>query len=175
MAALDDPGLAGGPRLAYRRIHEAMADGLARLGIAVAVAPRSALIRAIPRPRSRLACFASSVPYEIVAGGRKLVGSAQRRSRRAILQHGSLPLAGDPAALLLRIWPGSLEPAAVTTVSAAAGRVVRFDEVAAALALGIEEKLNVRLVPGVLSGNERDAIRARLAIDVPASAVAASA
>lgn len=175
VAPLDDPALGGGPRLAYRRIHAALADGLARLGIAVALAPRTAVSRGMPRPRSPLACFASSVPYELVADGRKLLGSAQRRSREGLLQHGSLPLAGDPAALLLGIWPGSLDPTTVTTVSAAAGRTVGFAKAVAALTTGIEEKLNVRLVPGVLSGNERDAIRARLAIDVPASAVAASA
>ncbi|MGH7564530.1 MAG: hypothetical protein ACREK5_08910, partial [Gemmatimonadota bacterium] len=84
-------------------------------------------------------------------------------------------LAGDPAAVLLRIWPGSLQPAGITTLSAAAGRVVRFNEVAAALAAGIEEKLNVWLEPGVLTGPERDAIRARLADEVPMRAGAASA
>lgn len=38
----------------------------------------------------REACFVRSFGYEAVVGGRKLMGSAQRRGRRAILQQGSL-------------------------------------------------------------------------------------
>lgn len=176
VAPLDEPALAGGLTAAYRRIHESLAAGLARLGIAVALAPRPARhAGGVPRPRNRLACFAVSVPHEIVADGRKLVGSAQRRSRRALLQHGSLPLAGKPAAVPDRLWPGSLEPAAVTTASAAAGRVVGFEEAVSALAAGIEEVLNVRLESGVLSAPERDAIRARLDNQVPTGRAAVNA
>lgn len=39
-------------------------------------------------------CYASSAQYEIVVGGRKLVGSAQRRINNGVLQHGSI-LVGD--------------------------------------------------------------------------------
>lgn len=37
-------------------------------------------------------CFTATGRYEITAGGRKLAGSAQRRSRGVVLQHGSLLL-----------------------------------------------------------------------------------
>ena len=37
-------------------------------------------------------CFEKSQKYDVVAGGRKLLGSAQRRHGLAFLQHGSLPL-----------------------------------------------------------------------------------
>ena len=37
-------------------------------------------------------CFARPVKYEVVCGGRKLLGSAQKRGRRFLLQHGSLAL-----------------------------------------------------------------------------------
>ncbi|MCY3553979.1 MAG: biotin/lipoate A/B protein ligase family protein [Gemmatimonadetes bacterium] len=37
-------------------------------------------------------CFTATGRYEIIAGGRKLAGSAQRRSRGVVLQHGSLLL-----------------------------------------------------------------------------------
>jgi lipoate-protein ligase A len=53
-------------------------------------------------------CFASTARHEVVVGGRKLVGSAQRRTARALLQQGSVLLGlghlrladflrGDPA------------------------------------------------------------------------------
>ncbi len=41
---------------------------------------------------SREACFDAPSRYEITVGGKKLVGSAQRRFRGALLQHGSILL-----------------------------------------------------------------------------------
>ena len=81
----------GGLRAAYRRINRALLRGLAGLGAAVEEAERAA--RA-PGPSSR-ACFRDPLPGEIVAAGRKLVGSAQWRERSALLQHGSILLHDD--------------------------------------------------------------------------------
>jgi lipoate-protein ligase A len=39
--------------------------------------------------------------YELMAGGRKIVGSAQRRVRDTFLQHGSMPITCDRKALAL--------------------------------------------------------------------------
>jgi lipoate-protein ligase A len=145
IARLAEPPLAGGLALAYLRIHEALAAGLARLGARTTLAAR--VYRPRIRPVSRLACFAASVPGEIMSDGRKLVGSAQRRDRKALLQHGSIPLAGDQRALE-EAWPGALEPGTSTTVSSAAGRRVCFVEAASAIAAGVAETLGVELTPG---------------------------
>ncbi len=51
-------------------------------------------------------CFATPSAYEILLGGRKILGSAQRLVPRAFLQHGSLPLQPQQA-LLERIFLGS--------------------------------------------------------------------
>jgi len=40
-------------------------------------------------------CFEVPSSYEIVANGKKILGSAQARRREGVLQHGSLPLFGD--------------------------------------------------------------------------------
>ena len=37
-------------------------------------------------------CFARALSYELTVGGKKLVGSAQRRWQKAVLQHGSILL-----------------------------------------------------------------------------------
>lgn len=170
VAPLGAPPLDAGIAEAYRRIHEALADGLRALGADVDLAPRAP---SRTRPDSRLACFAARVPHEIGAGGAKLLGSAQRRSRRALLQHGSLPLAGDQSPLR-EVWPDSLAPGAATTLSAAAGRPVGFDEAAAALAAALARGLNVRLAPGVWRKDEDDAVAAHRArgesLDSPARA-----
>jgi lipoate-protein ligase A len=159
IAPLDDPALAGGLHAAYRRIHEGLAAGLARLGVAAALAPRGG--RAALRPSVRVACFAATVPYEITVGGRKLVGSAQRRGRAALLQHGSIPLAGDQRALR-ETWPGSLADDAATTLAAAAGRRVDAAEAARALAGGLAEALGVTLAPGPLTAGERAVLAAHV-------------
>ncbi|MFH1189189.1 MAG: lipoate--protein ligase family protein [Candidatus Omnitrophota bacterium] len=41
-------------------------------------------------------CFAAREKYDIVSGGRKIGGSAQKRSRGAVFQHGSIPLRPGP-------------------------------------------------------------------------------
>jgi lipoate-protein ligase A len=40
----------------------------------------------------KLPCFLSPNRGEIMAAGKKLVGSAQKRTAAAVLQHGSIPL-----------------------------------------------------------------------------------
>ena len=40
-------------------------------------------------------CFEVPSNYEITAGGKKLIGSAQARRKDGLLQHGALPLVGD--------------------------------------------------------------------------------
>ena len=57
-------------------------------GEAPAVA--SAVAPAVPDPD----CYRTTAEYEITAGARKLIGSAQTTTRGAALQHGSIPLSG---------------------------------------------------------------------------------
>jgi lipoyl(octanoyl) transferase len=81
----------GGPRATYIAINAALVAGLREMGVDAKVAQASA--------RSRFGtvqpCFAEAAEGEVVAGGKKLVGSAQRYERRTILQHGSILLAND--------------------------------------------------------------------------------
>ena len=156
VAALDDPAFGDGIAGRHRRIHGAIAAALLRLGTRVDLASRKS---EMVRPSSRLACFAASVPGEIAVDGRKLVGSAQRRTRRAFLQHGSIPLAGEQT-VLAEIWPGCLDPARTTSVSSAVGRSVGFDELARSLAAAFEDSLSIDLVAGALTPEEEQRIDA---------------
>jgi lipoate-protein ligase A len=52
---------------------------------------RDSTAGAMPAPP----CFASSARSELAFGERKVVGSAQRRTRDAFVQHGSIPLTPD--------------------------------------------------------------------------------
>jgi len=118
----------GGVRSAYRTIHEGLVTGLRSIGVPAAVAAGGTVLAPDAGP-----CFQTPAPGEVVGGGRKLVGSAQARVGGVILQHGSVILRGDQAALtrLAGGEGGSTPPA---TVEELLGRRAGSAEVVAALA-----------------------------------------
>jgi lipoate-protein ligase A len=122
----------GSMAAAYRMIHEMLADAVRRLGA------ESTLAAAPPR-MGRLeagACFARPAGGEVLAGGHKVVGSAQLRQGDAFLQHGSLLLEDDQGLVteLLRNSAGSTEADTGLPLSRLLGRTVTFDEAAATVA-----------------------------------------
>jgi lipoate-protein ligase A len=72
----------------YREISDSIVEGIGRTGVKLDLergTPGKSDVRQKP-------CFASVSRYEITYRGRKVVGSAQRIGRSAVLQHGSIPL-----------------------------------------------------------------------------------
>ena len=92
----DNPVLAGAVLDSYLRLSQGLLAGLARLGLVVTKAPPTNRSGADAGP----VCFEVPSAYEIVAGGKKLVGSAQSRRQGWVLQHGTLPLVGDVTRLV---------------------------------------------------------------------------
>ena len=86
---------AGSLRETYTRINRILQLGLSRLGVFVEVAAPS---HRSPTPSVR-PCFEIPGEGELVAGGAKLVGSAQWRENGALLQHGSILVADDQSSL----------------------------------------------------------------------------
>ncbi len=119
----------GGLRAAYHAIHTRLAAAIHTLGVTATLAPNAPTAR----PPVRLSsCFAAPVGGEVLVGGRKVVGSAQVREGRAFLQHGSILLAGSQEVVrLVSREPGT--GSGETTLAAALGRPVSFDEVADAV------------------------------------------
>jgi lipoate-protein ligase A len=159
VAPQDEPQVAGGVVESYRRLSAGLVRGLRLLGVDVAQAGaghgQDADVSA--------ACFDAPSAYEVTAGGKKLVGSAQVRRRGAVLQHGSLPLQGDitricrylvvPSegrrqALRQELW------ARATSLELVLERLVLFAQVVEALVRGFSEALNLYLEPGELSQHE---------------------
>ena len=134
----------------YRIVGEGLRAGLRRLGVEAEVVPLARARRAGAAPAF---CFARAGAYELAAGGRKLVGSAQRRQGGAFLQHGSVLLDADPDRLRA-VFPRSDPLAQITTLAALLGRTPGFDRVRAALSAGLEEAVGRGLVPGGLSDPE---------------------
>jgi lipoate-protein ligase A len=88
-------------------------------------------------------CFASTGEYEIAgAGGKKLIGSAQMTTRRAILQHGSIPLQ-NPGQRVFR-YLSTAQPLAANPPSCLneeIGRALAFEEVRDAFARAFQEEI----------------------------------
>ena len=93
-APLEDPDWGGSQGEAYARMSRVIVASLHRLGVPASLARAQPLPAAAARPAGLPAapCFASAARHEVVLDGRKLVGSAQRRTRTALLQQGSLLL-----------------------------------------------------------------------------------
>jgi lipoate-protein ligase A len=108
-------------------------------------------------------CFEIPSDYEITAGGRKLVGSAQMRTQGVVLQHGAVPLYGDIAriCLFLASHPDHERVRArATTIEETLGRPVTWRETADAIIQGFAEALALQFESGTLSKAERDWVEA---------------
>lgn len=129
----------GSLRQAYIAIHERIAVALQALGADTTLAPSRP--PALP-PSRPSACFAAPVGGEILAQGRKLVGSAQVRQRGAFLQHGSILLEGSQQMVAdLSRQPSDVSGA--TSLSAVLGRSVTFEEVSEAIVQAWGEPLTL--------------------------------
>ena len=72
-------------------VSRAIAMALRAIGVAAAVSPHGEPLTAL---KNRTSCFLRTSRWEVTVHGRKIVGSAQRKLPRALLQHGSI-LTGD--------------------------------------------------------------------------------
>ena len=78
--------------LVHEYVGRAIADGLCAIGVDAKLEPRGEPLSALT---NRAMCFVRTSRWEVTAGGRKIVGSAQRKLESAILQHGSILLGSD--------------------------------------------------------------------------------
>lgn len=131
-------GPAGGPlfgeslHTAYTAINEALLRFLRDLGLSPDVSGGESLAEA-----RGAVCFRSAGRHELTVGGRKLVGSAQRRTADGFLQHGSI-LTGPGHADLLACLAGERDTpderarlaGAVTDLGEALGRPIGDPEMA---------------------------------------------
>lgn len=133
-----DHTLASGDILtSYRRISQALGQALTYLGLDYQSAPYEKR-----HGSNGPVCFEIPSAYEITVEGKKLIGSAQVRRAKALLQHGTLPLTGD----ITRICEALMYPddesrqaakadvrTRATTLEDALGTSVSWDEVAEAV------------------------------------------
>jgi lipoate-protein ligase A len=160
-APMDHPLLAGGVLLSYRRLSLGLVAGLGLLGVEADTAPE----KAPGEPdRSNPVCFEAPSAYEITAGGRKLIGSAQLRRVAGVLQHGSLPLCGDLGRICDALSYGEEADRSAaadrvrrraTTMELLLGSRLSWDQAAEALAAGFTQALSLRLTLAEPTDEER--------------------
>ncbi len=108
-------------------------------------------------------CFETPSAYEITAGGKKLIGSAQARQKGSVLQHGSLPLTGNlarvtealsfPDAKFRQIAAEKLLERA-STLKSALGQEIAWDTVSKSFIHAFETVLDIQLKRDELSLSE---------------------
>jgi lipoate-protein ligase A len=144
----------------YRIINGCIARGLALFGLEATMC----LDKGPPQDdRLGAACFSSLSRFELLAGGRKLCGSAQVRAHGVFLLHGSILMKFNPertAVVIGRHYRkegGQAQSlrASVTSLQDQLGRAVDYESLRQALIRGFELQLGVRLKEGDLSRAEQ--------------------
>ena len=160
------PSFAHGMRKTLRVIGNALLSGLEELGVCGAVLndrENNSANGSLVSP----ACFASLNNFEILVEGKKLAGSAQKRTRKAFLQHGSILFNFDAGLFLslLKFTDSAPLKERVATLnnSAAAlnkirGKKTGFPEAAQALLKGFQKEFPGAWVAGKLL-REEEALR----------------
>jgi lipoate-protein ligase A len=112
-----------------------------------------------PGGRQEDACFLLRRMPAILVDGQKLIGSAQRRWDRSLLQHGSILLDFDPRLhrLVFPAWPRDDCTAGVASLHALLGTLPPVGDLVAALSSGWYEALGASCARGELLPVERQA------------------
>lgn len=163
----DDPRIQGGIVASYRVLSFGLLRGLEKLGLQTAQASKDEVLAQRRAAKGGPVCFDTPSRYEITWQGKKLIGSAQLRRKKIVLQHGTLPLHGDLNRIIgvlnfsdtEREQQQQLLPRRATTLEQALGKVLSFDEVINALAQGFAEQLNLTLKEMPLSAREQALVK----------------
>lgn len=133
----------------YRIIHQALIQVLADWGIQASLCgtAQEGTTQETVQRRVPFLCFQRRTPGDVVVGGWKIAGSAQRRLAGAVLQHGSVLLGRSAAAPEL---PG---------LDQWAGRSLDPDTLAEAWLAVLPRALKLRFDPSPLSGGDVSLVR----------------
>lgn len=140
----------------YRLISEALNAGLQTMGIVSQLAKNtpSGYVRGV------FPCFSSPARNEIETGGRKIIGSAQKRSGKKFIQHGSIPIEKDEALLKSVSFSDRKDTTIkMTSLREALGREVDFEWAVDYFLAGISDYFGIQFVPKTFSDEEKTAIR----------------
>lgn len=89
-ALTDESHFGGNIQKTYRAISGILCEGIALLGVNVILSSSTDDAGKTPIRSHMSPCFVTTTRHEITVGGKKLVGSAQRRFKNSFLQQGSI-------------------------------------------------------------------------------------
>lgn len=136
----------------FSRVGEALVAGLLRLGVAATIGDGKSERSNLPRTG---VCFQLRRMPAILVSGKKLIGSAQRRWRRSLLQHGSILLEFD-AAVQRAVFPAWRDSVGgVTWLGALLGEIPRRETLETALMAGWAGAMGTQCAQGSLAAEER--------------------
>lgn len=139
----------------YRRINSCLRRGLETLGLEVSNGIPPGHSSREPSPF----CFSAIARYEVLVGGKKVIGSAQRRFPSALLQQGSILLDFDPAAIPVLLRPGERAATVdslrmIGSLREALGWLPDRAEVEEAIGEGFAREMGIELAEGILEPEE---------------------
>lgn len=146
----------------YKTISNALVAGLMLLSPAIRFEQTDKALKTnYTRGFDNLPCFSSSIQYEISANDKKLVGSAQRRFKNALLQHGAI-LIGPEHLNLVDYFTETTDHRKLkeylakrtTCLNELANREITYAEAVMAIRKGFEMNLAIQLIPGQFSKQE---------------------
>jgi lipoate-protein ligase A len=150
----EDLGIPERVASSYKIISSFLIEFYRRLGLEASFACDAAAPGDRLGGRSAL-CFAAKEKYDIVVGGRKIGGSAQKRTREVIFQHGSIPIAdpfGGRSPRFLRLAQTGVSKAA--TLAELVGTGIGAADLAGTLVDSFEATFGVIAQAGSLSRSE---------------------
>ncbi|MHB8174771.1 MAG: lipoate--protein ligase family protein [Nitrospirota bacterium] len=144
----------------YKKIGACFLRGLSHIGLPAELVPvkKNSNTSRLSGPL----CFSSPSWYEVLAGGKKLIGSAQRRLKNSFIQQGSLIIEKDYDALLslMKFEDEAGRNAAREALSAKMTALkehlpkVEVSELKSAVIKGFSEVLDAEFLPGHLTPEE---------------------
>lgn len=150
----------------YLVISQALIEGLKKLGVYAQMVPRTKRDKSGPALRSA-ACFSAPSSYEVMVCGKKLIGSAQKRHRDGVVQHGSILINFDLDRLMdvqkfrkseHRKRMHDFLAERMTYINEWLSEKTDFDEVAEAMRTGFQERFGDAMGPGSLSRKEQELV-----------------
>lgn len=136
----------------YRILSQALLQGLKNFGLEA---------RWIPQEQenftliSSVACFESRSRFEVQLEGRKIIGSALKRTEKAFIQQGSCPLFAGRFSLNDFLINPTGEEDGFLTLSDIHNQQLKLEDLAQALKMGLETYFRVSLRDSPISNDEK--------------------
>ncbi|MFH1824281.1 MAG: lipoate--protein ligase family protein [Candidatus Firestonebacteria bacterium] len=156
---LPNPVVSSNIELSYKVLESFLIKGISELGVNVNFRNE------VEKDNSSFYCFANPSKYDIVFNDKKLIGSAQRRSKKCFLQHGSILLNLNDTDKMFSVFKDNKDKAisefkeSTTTLEDLLKKKININEVIDVFIKKFEEEFNVDLVLNEFTNSEKKLIK----------------